>query len=135
MRTGRDGYGGQIQVGFIDMAASIEYIRSGKLRALAVTTAERSEALPNIPTVGDFVPGFEGSQWVGVHAPKSTPSGFIDKLNAEINAGLADARLKARFADLGGTVLPGSPAEFGKLIADDTEKWAKVIRAANIKAE
>jgi tripartite-type tricarboxylate transporter receptor subunit TctC len=127
--------GGQIQVGFIDMAASIEYIRSGKLRALAVTTATRSEALPDIPTVGDFVPGFEGSQWVGVHAPKNTPSGFIDKLNVEINAGLGDARLKARFADLGGTVLPGSPAEFGKLIADDTEKWGKVIRTANIKAE
>ena len=127
--------GGQIQVTFTDMAASIEYIRAGRLRALAVTTAMRSEALPDIPTVSDFVPGFEGSQWVGVHAPKNTPSGFIDKLNVEINAGLADARLKARFADLGGTVLPGSPAEFGKLIADDTEKWGKVIRAANIKAE
>jgi tripartite-type tricarboxylate transporter receptor subunit TctC len=127
--------GGQIQVTFTDMAASIEYIRAGRLRALAVTTAMRSEALPDIPTVSDFVPGFEGSQWVGVHAPKNTPSGFIDKLNVEINAGLADASLKARFADLGGTVLPGSPAEFGKLIADDTEKWGKVIRTANIKVE
>jgi tripartite-type tricarboxylate transporter receptor subunit TctC len=127
--------GGQIQVTFTDMAASIEYIRAGRLRALAVTTAMRSEALPDIPTVSDFVPGFEGSQWVGVHAPKNTPSGFIDKLNVEINAGLADARLKARFVDLGGTVLPGSPAEFGKLIADDTEKWGKVIRSANIKAD
>ena len=125
--------GGQIQMTFTDMAASIEYIRAGRLRALAVTTAMRSEALPDIPTVSDFVPGFEGSQWVGVHAPKNTPSGFIDKLNVEINAGLTDARLKARFADLGGTVLPGSPAEFGKLIADDTEKWGKVIVAANIK--
>jgi tripartite-type tricarboxylate transporter receptor subunit TctC len=127
--------GGQIQVTFTDMAASIEYIRAGRLRALAVTTAMRSEALPDIPTVSDFVPGFEGSQWVGVHAPKNTPSGFIDKLNVEINAGLADARLKARFVDLGGTVLTGSPAEFGKLIADDTEKWGKVIRSANIKAD
>jgi tripartite-type tricarboxylate transporter receptor subunit TctC len=127
--------GGQIQVTFTDMAASIEYIRAGKLRALAVTTATRSEALPDIPTVGDFVSGFEASQWVGLCAPKNTPPEIIGKLNTEINTGLADARLKARFADLGGTVLPGSPADFGKLIADDTEKWGKVIRAAGIKAE
>jgi len=127
--------GGQIQVAFIDMAASIEYIRARKLRALAVTTAMRSEALPDIPTVGDLVPGFEASQWVGLSAPKNTPSEIIGKLNSEINAGLADPKLKARFADLGGTVLPGSPAVFGKLIADETEKWGKVIRAANIKAE
>ena len=120
--------GGQIQVAFIDMAASIEYIRAGKLRALAVTTALRSEALPDIPTIGDAVPGFEASQWVGLHAPKNTPSEIIGQLNLEINAGLADPKLKARFADLGGTVLPGSPPGFGKLIADDTEKWGKVIK-------
>jgi tripartite-type tricarboxylate transporter receptor subunit TctC len=120
--------GGQIQVAFIDMAASIEYIRAGKLRALAVTTALRSEALPDIPTIGDVVPGFEASQWVGLHAPKNTLSEIIGQLNLEINAGLADPKLKARFADLGGTVLPGSPSGFGKLIADDTEKWGKVIK-------
>jgi tripartite-type tricarboxylate transporter receptor subunit TctC len=127
--------GGQIQVAFIDMAASIEYIRTGKLRALAVTTAMRSEVLPDIPTIGDFVPGFEASQWVGLHAPKNTPSEIIGKLNAEINAGLADPQLKARFADLGGSVLAGSPADFGKLIADDTGKWAKVIKFAGAKPE
>ena len=117
------------------MAASIEYIRAGKLRALAVTTALRSEALPNIPTIGDVVAGFEASQWVGLHAPKNTPSEVIGKLNVEINAGLADPKLKARFADLGGTVLSGSPSEFGKLIADDTEKWAKVIKFSGAKPE
>jgi tripartite-type tricarboxylate transporter receptor subunit TctC len=127
--------GGQIQVTFTDMAASIEYIRAGRLRALAVTTAMRSEALPDVPTVGDFVSGFEASQWVGLCAPKNTPPEIIGKLNAEINTGLADPKLKIRLADLGGVALPGSPAEFGKLIADDTEKWGKVIRAANIKAE
>ena len=108
------------------MPASIEYIRAGKLRALAVTTATRSEALPDIPTVGDFVPGYEASAWYGVGAPKNTPAEIIDKLNKEINAGLADPKIKARLADLGGTVLAGSPADFGKLIADETEKWAKV---------
>ena len=127
--------GGQIQVTFTDMAASIEYIRAGKLRALAVTTATRSEALPDIPTVGDFVSGFEASQWVGLCAPKNTPPEIIGKLNTEINTGLADPRLKARFADLGGTVLPGSPAEFGKLIADDTEKWGKVVKLSGAKPE
>src|SRR6266404_1858903 len=127
--------GGQIQVTFTDMAASIEYIRAGKLRALAVTTATRSEALPDIPTVSDFVTGFEASQWVGLCAPKNTPPEIIGKLNTEINTGLADPKLKARLADLGGTVLPGSPADFGKLIADETEKWGNVIRALNIKAE
>ena len=127
--------GGQIQVTFVDMAASIEFIRAGKLRALAVTTATRSEALPDIPTVGDFVPGFEASQWVGLSAPKNTPSEIIRKLNTEINAGLADPMLKARFADLGGTVLPGSSADFGKLIADDTEKWARVIKFSGAKPE
>ena len=127
--------GGQIQVTFTDMAASIEYIRAGKLRALAVTTATRSEALPDIPTVGDFVSGFEASQWVGLCAPKNTPPEIIGKLNTEINTGLADPRLKARFADLGGTVLPGSPADFGKLIADDTEKWGKVVKLSGAKPE
>ena len=127
--------GGQIQVAFIDMAGSIEYIRAGKLRALAVTTATRSEALPDIPTIGDFVPGFEASQWVGLGAPKNTRSEIIGKLNTEINAGLVDPKLKARFADLGGTVLPGSAADFGKLIADDTEKWGKVIKFAGIKPQ
>ena len=125
--------GGQIQVAFIDMAASIEYIRAGKLHALAVTTATPSEALPGISTIGDFVPGFEASQWVGLHAPKNTPSEIIGKLNGEINAGLADPKLRARFADLGGTVLAGLPAEFGKLIADDTEKWGKVIKFSGAK--
>jgi len=127
--------GGQIQVTFTDMAASIEYIRAGKLRALAVTTATRSEALPDIPTVSDFVTGFEASQWVGLCAPKNTPPEIIGKLNTEINTGLADPRLKARFADLGGTVLPGSPADFGKLIADDTEKWGKVVKLSGAKPE
>jgi tripartite-type tricarboxylate transporter receptor subunit TctC len=117
------------------MAASIEYIRAGKLRALAVTTATRSEALPDIPTVGDFVSGFEASQWVGLCAPKNTPLEIIGKLNTEINTGLADPRLKGRFADLGGTVLPGSPADFGKLIADDTEKWGKVVKLSGAKPE
>ena len=127
--------GGQVQVMFATTAASIEYIRAGKLRALAVTTATRSEALPDIPTVGDFVPGYEASAWFGIGAPKNTPAEIVDKLNKEINAGLADPKIKARLADLGGTVLAGSPADFGKLIADETEKWGKVIRAANIKPE
>ena len=102
---------------------------------LAVTTATRSEALPDIPTVGEFVPGYEASAWYGVGAPKNTPAEIVDKLNKEINAALADPKIKARLADLGGTVLAGSPADFGKLIAEETEKWAKVIRAANIKPE
>ena len=127
--------GGQVQVMFATMPASIEYIRAGKLRALAVTTATRSEVLPDVPTVGDFVPGYEASAWYGVGAPRNTPAEIVDKLNKEINAGLADPKMKARLADLGGTVLAGSPADFGKLIADETEKWGKVIRAANIKAE
>jgi tripartite-type tricarboxylate transporter receptor subunit TctC len=127
--------GGQVQVMFVGTAISIDYIRSGKLRALAVTTATRSEVLPDIATIGEFVPGYEASNWFGVGAPKNTPSQIIDKLNEEINAGLADPKIKARLADLGGSVLPGSPADFGKLIADDTDKWGKVIRAANIKAD
>src|SRR5262245_16114584 len=127
--------GGQIQVAFIDMAASIEYIRAGKLRALAVTTATRSEALPDIPTLGDLVPGFEASQWVGLGAPKNTPAEIVDKLNKEINAALADPKMKARLADLGATALPSSPADFGKFIADETEKWGKVVKFAGIKAD
>jgi len=127
--------GGQIQVTFTDMAASIEYIRAGRLRALAVTTAMRSEALLDIPTVGDFVSGFEASQWVGLCAPKNSPPEIIGKLNAGINTGLADPKLKIRLADLGGVALPGSPAEFGKLIADDTEKWAKVVKFSGAKAD
>jgi tripartite-type tricarboxylate transporter receptor subunit TctC len=125
----------QMQVSFDVMPTTIEYVRIGKLRALAVTTATRSPALPDIPTVGDFVPGYEASSWHGVGVPKNTPAEVVEKLNKEINAGLADPKIKARFADLGGTPLVGSPADFGKLIADETEKWAKVIRAANIKAD
>jgi tripartite-type tricarboxylate transporter receptor subunit TctC len=127
--------GGQVQVLFDPIPASIEYIRTGKLRALAVTTATRADALPDIPTVGEFVPGFEASTWYGVGAPKNTPAEIIDKLNLAINSAVADPTLKARFADLGGTVLAGSPADFGKLIADETEKWAKVIKLAGIKPE
>jgi len=127
--------GGQVQVIFSTVPAAIEYIKAGRLRALAVTTATRSELLSDLPTVGDFVPGFEASQWYGIGAPKSTPAEIVDRLNAEINAALADPKLKARIADLGGEVLAGSPTDFGKLIAADTDKWAKVIRAANIKAD
>ena len=127
--------GGQVQVQFATMSSSIEYVRAHKLRALAVTTATRSQALPDISTVGDFVPGYEASSWHGFGAPKNTPAEIIDRLNREINAALADPKMKARFAELGGTVLVGSPADFGQLIADETEKWGKVIRAANIKPE
>ena len=105
------------------------------MRIVAVTSASRVEVLPELSTVGDFLPGYEASQWYGIGAPRNTPAEIIDKLNKEINAGLVDPRMKARFADIGGTVLPGSPADFGKLIAEETEKWGKVIRAANIKAE
>ena len=126
---------GQVQVYFGSTASSIEHIKAGKIRALGVTTAARSEALPDVPTIAEFVPGYEASGWLGVGAPRSTPGEIIDKLNAEINAALADPNLQARLADLGGTVVKGSPADFGKLIAEETEKWAKVIRAANIKAE
>jgi len=124
---------GQVQVSFPTMPASIEHIRTGKLRALAVTTAKRSDALPDIPTVGEFLPGYEASNWFGVGIPRNTPAEIIDKLNREINAGLADPKIKARLADLGGTPLVGSPADFARLIGEETEKWAKVIRAANIK--
>jgi tripartite-type tricarboxylate transporter receptor subunit TctC len=127
--------GGQLQVTIADLPPSIEHVRTGSLRALAVTTAERSPALPAIPTIGDFLPGYEASAWGGVGAPRNTPAEIVQKLNNEINAILNDPKMKARFADLGGTVLPGSPANFGKLIADETEKWAKVIRAANIKPQ
>jgi tripartite-type tricarboxylate transporter receptor subunit TctC len=126
---------GQVQVSFIGLTVAIEHIRSGKLRALAVAAATRSDVLPDIPTVSDFVPGYEASAFWGVGAPKNTPAEIVDKLNKEINAGLADPKIKARLADLGGTVLPGSPADFGKLIADDTERWAKVIKSAGIKPE
>jgi tripartite-type tricarboxylate transporter receptor subunit TctC len=125
---------GQVQVMFDLMPASIGYIRADKLRALAVTTATRSEALPDLPTIGQFVPGYEASTWNGVVAPKGTPAEAIDKLNGAINAGLADATIKARFADLGATPLPMSPAEFGKMLVDETEKWAKVIKFAGIQA-
>jgi tripartite-type tricarboxylate transporter receptor subunit TctC len=127
--------GGQVQVYFASTVASIEYIRAGRLRALAVTTAMRSDALPGIPTMGEFLPGYEASTWYGVGAPKATPAEIVDKLNKEINAGLADPKMQARLADFGGTPLVVSPADFGRLIAEETEKWGKVIRALNIKAE
>ena len=127
--------GGQVQALFANPAQSIPYIGAGRLRALAITAATRSEALPDIPSVGEFIPGYEASSIFGFGAPKNTPAEVIDKLNKEINAGLADPEIKARVADLDGTVLVGAPADFGKLIADDTEKWGKVIRAANIKVE
>src|SRR5262245_52459423 len=125
--------GGQVQVMFDPVVSSIAHIRAGKLRPLAVTTLTRSEALPDVPTVGDFMAGYEVSVWFGIGAPRNTPGEIVDKLNREINARLADPRIKAQLADLGGTALAGSPADFGKLIADETEKWGKVIRAANIK--
>ena len=127
--------GGQVQVMFASPSISVEHVRAGKLCALAVTTATRSEALPDVPAMGDFLPGFEASVWLGIGAPRNTPAQIVDTLNKEINAALADPRIKARLAALGSTILPGSPGNFGKLIAEDTEKWAKVIRAANLKAE
>jgi tripartite-type tricarboxylate transporter receptor subunit TctC len=127
--------GGQVQVSFIGPVASIEYIKAGKLRALAVTTTTRSEALPDLPTMSSFVPGFEAKSWYGVGVPRNTSAEIIDRLNKEINAGLADSKMTARLAELGSTVLALSPAGFGKLIADETEKWGKVIKFAGIKAE
>jgi tripartite-type tricarboxylate transporter receptor subunit TctC len=126
---------GQVQVMFDNMPTSIEFIRTGKLRALAVTTATRSELLPDLPTVADFVPGYEASAWYGVGVPKGTPDEIIDKLNKVVNGILADPQSKARLSDLGAAVITGSPADFGKLITDETEKWGKVIRAANIRAD
>jgi tripartite-type tricarboxylate transporter receptor subunit TctC len=127
--------GGQVQVIFDVLSESIGYIRAGRLRPLAVTTAERYEALPDLPTVADFVPGYETIAWFGVGAPRNTPAAIIDKLNKEINAGLADPRIKARFADLGFTVFMGSPNDFRRFISEETEKWAKVVKFANIKAD
>jgi tripartite-type tricarboxylate transporter receptor subunit TctC len=125
--------GGQVQVIFDNLPSSIEYIRAGKLRALAVTTAERSDALPGVPTVAETVPGYEASAWFGLGAPKGTPAEIVDKLNAAVNAGLADPKLKARLADLGGTMLVGPPGDFGKLIVEETEKWAKVVKFSGAK--
>jgi tripartite-type tricarboxylate transporter receptor subunit TctC len=128
--------GGQVQLMFGSMPSSIEYIRAGKLRALAVTTATtRSAELPDIPTVGDFVAGYEASTWYGVGAPKGTPAEIIEKLNKDINVVLIDPKLKAQLAGLGATALAGSPAEFGKFVADETEKWGKVVKFAGLKAD
>jgi tripartite-type tricarboxylate transporter receptor subunit TctC len=127
--------GGQVQVFFDTLPSSIEHIRAGRLRALAVTTAMRSEALPNIPTIGEFVPGYQSSTWWGVVAPKATPSQVVSRLNGEINAALADPKIAARLSDLGAAPEPISPTAFGALLTNETEKWAKVIKAANIKAE
>jgi len=127
--------GGQVQVLFDNMPSSIEYLKAGKLRPLAVTTATRSQALPDVPTVAETVPGYEASAWFGLGAPKGTPAEIVDKLNAAVNAGLADPKLKARLADLGGTPLAGAPGDFRKLIAEETEKWAKVVKFAGMKPE
>jgi tripartite-type tricarboxylate transporter receptor subunit TctC len=126
---------GQVDVIFVPTPASIEYVRAGRLRALGVTSTTRVEILPDLPPVAEFVPGYEASSWFGICAPRNTPAEIVDKLNREINAGLSDPKIKARFVDMGGAALPGSPADFGKLIVDETEKWAKVIRAANIKPD
>jgi tripartite-type tricarboxylate transporter receptor subunit TctC len=126
--------GGQVQMMCDNISTSIEHIKAGRLRALAVTTSVRSELLPDLPTVGDFLPGFEQSAFFGVGAPRNTPAHIVDKLNKEINAALADPKIKTRLDEVAGPVLPGSPADFGKLIADETEKWGKVIKAVGIKA-
>ncbi len=127
--------GGQVQVYFAPLSTSIEYVRTGKLRALGVTTAARVAALPDVPPLGDFVPGYETSTWYGIGAPKKTPAEIVDRLNKEINIGLADPGMTARLAALGSSAFPVSPAEFGKFIADETEKWAKVIKFARIEPE
>ena len=125
--------GGQVDVLFGGLPAVVEHVRAGRLRALAVTTATRTQVLPNIPTIGEFLKGYEASAWYGVGAPRQTPAEIVDRLNREANAGLADPKLKARLADLGGILIAGSPADFGKVIAEDTGRWGKVIREANIK--
>jgi tripartite-type tricarboxylate transporter receptor subunit TctC len=130
-----DLFGGRVHVMFGTTPASIEYIRAGRLRPLAVTTGARWDGLPNVPTIGDFVPGYEASGWFGISAPANTPAAVIEVLNREINAGLADAKLKARLEGLGGTVLPGSAADFGKLLADETVKWAKVVKFSGAKPD
>jgi tripartite-type tricarboxylate transporter receptor subunit TctC len=127
--------GGQVQVLFAATPGTTEYITTGKLRALAVTSASRAEMLPELRTVAEFVPGYEASQWYGIGVPRNTPVEIVDKLNKEINAAIADPAMKARFAAIGGEPLPGSPAEFGKLISEETEKWGRVVRAAGIKPE
>jgi tripartite-type tricarboxylate transporter receptor subunit TctC len=127
--------GGQLQVIFATTPGTTEFVRSGKLRALGVTTASRTELLPEVPPIADFVPGYEMSQWYGIAAPKGTPAEIIDKLNREINAAFADPRMKARLADVGGTVLPGTPDEFAKFVAAELEKWAKVVKFAGLKAD
>ena len=129
-----DMLGGQMQVIFDTLPTSLEYIRSGKLRALAVTTAKRLDTLPDIPSISEFLPGFEVSAWQGLCAPKNTPSEVVDRLNSEINAALADPKIKAQLEDLSLRVISGSPSDFGKFIAEDTEKWAKVVKFAGIKA-
>ena len=126
---------GRVHVMFDSVVSSIEHIRMGKLRPLAVTTAKRLETLPHLPTIGEFVPGYEASAWQGLGAPKNTPTDIIERLNVEVNAALADPRIKARLTDFGASVLVGSTADFGKLIAEETEKWGQLIRAANLKPE
>jgi tripartite-type tricarboxylate transporter receptor subunit TctC len=128
-----DMIGGQVQVMFDNIPTAMEFVRSGKLRGLAVTGAQRSETLPDLPTVADFLPGYEATSWYGLGAPKGTPPEIIDKLNREVNASLADPKAKARFSELGAILLPGSPAEFGKLVADETEKWGKVVKFSGAK--
>jgi tripartite-type tricarboxylate transporter receptor subunit TctC len=130
-----DVIGGQVHIMFAAAAGTIDYIRTGKLRALAVTTPSQTEVLRDLPTVGTFIAGYDAEQWYGIGAPKGTPAAIVDRLNAEINASFADAVMKARFADAGGDPLPGSPAAFAKLIADETEKWARVIKSGGIKAD
>jgi tripartite-type tricarboxylate transporter receptor subunit TctC len=127
--------GGQVHVMFDALPSSIEYARAGKLRPMAVTTAVRSDALPEVPTIGDFVPGYEASGWAGLGAPRNTPSDIIDRLNKEMNAAFADPNMKGRIAQLGGTPLEGSPTNFAKFIAEETEKWGKVVKFAGIKAQ
>ena len=126
---------GQVQLMFSPLSSSIEYVKAGKLRGLAVTSATRSEVLPDLPTVGEYVAGYQATGWFGVCVPRKTPAEIVDRLNREINAGLADSKIKARFADLGATVFVGSPSDFAKHIADETEKWGKVVRMANLRAD